>query len=265
MSRQPLVLSRAVRRNPGTPTYRRIADELRAQIKSGHYPPGVALPSVRKLRERFSVSHMTIRHAIQQLRTEGLVTIERGAGAFVREQPTMIRISGPERFSRADRARGRSAYAADMERLGKRWAIEALSVSREPAPAEVANRLGIDEGASVVRRHRVFSVEDVPHQIATSYIPLDLAQGTAIEQENTGPGGVYARLEESGHLIDSFNEEVSARMPSPEEREILSIPEGVPLLRVVRSAMDADGRVLEITDTLLPADRHILSYPWKAG
>jgi hypothetical protein len=28
--------------------------------------------------------------------------------------------------------------------------------------------------------------------------------------------------------------------------------------------MDADGRILEMIETLLPADRHVLSYPWRA-
>jgi len=208
---------------------------------------------------------MTIREALGELRTEGLIRSEPGAGVFVRERPVLLRISGPERFSRADRERGQAAFAADMQRLNRQWTADIINVSRVPADDEVAGYLGIEPSAPVVRRYRVFSVEGHRQQIATSYIPLDLAEGTLIEQENTGPGGTYARLEERGHAIASYREDITARMPTRAERDILQLDgDGIPILRVVRSAISATGRVLEITDTLLPADRHLLSYPWQA-
>ncbi|TMC09430.1 MAG: GntR family transcriptional regulator [Chloroflexi bacterium] len=248
-----------------TPVYQRIANDLRALIKSGQYAPGVALPSERKLMERYNVARMTVREALAELRTEGLIRSEPGAGVFVRERPMLLRISGPERFSRADRERGQAAFAADMARLNRRWTPDVIDVSRVPADDEIASYLRVEPGTMVVRRYRVFSVEGHRQQIATSYIPLDLAEGTPIEQENPGPGGTYARLEERGHTIDSYREDITARMPTRAERDTLQLDgDGIPVFRVVRFAIGTTGRVLEITDTLLPADRHLLSYPWQA-
>ncbi len=246
------------------PAFQRIADDLREQIRNGFYRPGAPLPSVRRLQERYNVSPMTVRQALQQIRTEGLVTVERGAGVFVREQHQIIRVSGPERFRRADREAGLAALAAEMQRLQKTWTQDLLRVERVAPSGEVANRMSLDVDALVVRRYRRYAVEGVPHQVATSYIPLDLAAGTAIETEDTGPGGTYRRLEESGHTIARFEEEVSSRMPDPTERELLRIPEGVPLFRVVRFAYDGGGRVLEMTESLYPSDRVVLAYPWAA-
>jgi GntR family transcriptional regulator len=247
------------------PAFRRIAGELREQIKAGYYRPGAPLPSVRRLQERYAVSPMTVRQAIQQLRAEGLVTVERGSGVFVRDQPQIVRVSGPSRFRRADRDLGQAAFAAEMERLQKEWRQDLLEVSQAPAPDEVSNRMGLEPGALVIRRYRRFHVDGLPHQVATSFIPLELAAGTAIEQENTGPGGTYRRLEEAGHPIARFEEEVSSRMPSPDERELLRIPEGVPLFRVLRFAYGSDDRVLELTESLYPSDRVVLAYPWDAA
>src|SRR5215831_6398023 len=101
------------------PLYTQIADALRTDIRSGHYPPGVALPSERKLMDRFGVTRATIRNALAQLRVEGLLTIERGAGAFVRMPSPVRRIVGPERFLRGDREQGKAAYVAEMEREGR--------------------------------------------------------------------------------------------------------------------------------------------------
>jgi GntR family transcriptional regulator len=246
------------------PLYAQIADALRADIRSGHYPPGVALPSERKLMDRFGVTRATIRSALAQLRSEGLLTIERGAGAFVRMPPPVQRIVGPERFLRGDRQKGKAAYVAEMEREGRGYRVEVLGVSRSKVPREIASLMGLEASSEVVIRHRRYLASGQPLELATSYIPWSLAKGTAIARRDTGPGGIYARLEEHGHQIEAFEEQITARMPMPEERSQLQIPEGVPVFRIIRRAFDADGRVLELCDTIMPADRYVLTYPFHA-
>jgi GntR family transcriptional regulator len=110
-----------------------------------------------------------------------------------------------------------------------------------------------------VRRRRYLADGD-PVELATSYLPLEIATGTPIAEENTGPGGIYARLEELGHPLAEFVEEVSARMPHPEEARDLELVVGVPILRVLRQAIDEDGVVVEVCDTVKAADRFVLSY-----
>ena len=51
--------------------------------------------------------------------------------------------------------------------------------------------------------------------MATSWLPLDLVEGTPIVEANPGPGGIYARLEDMGHHLERFTEDVSAHMPQP--------------------------------------------------
>lgn len=246
------------------PLYAQIADALRADIRSGLYSPGVALPSERKLMDRFGVTRATIRNALAQLRSEGLLTMERGAGAFVRTPSPVRRIVGPERFLRRDRQEGKAAYVAEMERERRRPEVEVIEVARVKVPAEFAELMGLEAGAEVVRRHRRYLASGEPLELATSYIPWSLAKGTAIAKRDTGPGGIYARLEEAGHAIEAFEEQITARMPMPEERIQLQIPEGVPVLRVVRRAFGPERRVLELCDTIMPADRYVLTYPFDA-
>jgi GntR family transcriptional regulator len=246
------------------PLYAQIADALRADIRSGLYSPGVALPSERKLMDRFGVTRATIRSALAQLRSEGLLTIERGAGAFVRMPSPVRRIVGPDRFLRRDREAGKAAYYAEMEREERRPEVEVIEVARVKVPADIGELMGLEAGADVVRRHRRYLASGEPLELATSYIPWALARGTAIAKRDSGPGGIYARLEEAGHEIAAFEEQITARMPTPEERVQLQIPEGVPVIRVVRRAFDADRRVLELCDTTMPADRYVLTYPFDA-
>src|SRR6266540_6126269 len=69
----------------GRPAYAQLADALRAQIRSGHYPPGSQLPSYEALMRKHEVSVTVVRSAVRELKTEGLVLTHQGKGAFVRD------------------------------------------------------------------------------------------------------------------------------------------------------------------------------------
>lgn len=89
-----------------------------------------------------------------------------------------------------------------------------------------------------LRDDAAYLLDGEPVELAESYVLLDLAAGTAIEQRDAGTGGIYARLEESGHILAEFVEEISARMPTLEERLRLELPSGtpvIPLTRVLRT------------------------------
>lgn len=79
----------------------------------------------------------------------------------------------------------------------------------------MAERLRIPTDHEVVVRSRRYLANGRPVETAVSYIPAAFADGTQIEQVDTGPGGIYARLEDSGHALARFTEEVGARMPRP--------------------------------------------------
>ena len=61
-----------------TPLWQAIADTLRAEITSGHYPPGDRLPSEAALATRFGVNRHTVRHALAQLGVDRFGVVERG-------------------------------------------------------------------------------------------------------------------------------------------------------------------------------------------
>jgi GntR family transcriptional regulator len=71
--------------------FRQLADLLRNQIESGELGPGEPLPSELRLAQEYNISRTTVRQAIGQLRTEGLVTVDRPRGTFVRvPEPTEL-------------------------------------------------------------------------------------------------------------------------------------------------------------------------------
>ncbi|MEY9933478.1 GntR family transcriptional regulator [Catenulispora sp. GP43] len=241
---------------------RQIADALREEIVSGHIGPKEKLPSERELVEKYGTASQTVKQAIGLLKAEGLVEGRKGSGVFVRQAPLITRV-GMDRFSRSKRAAGRAAQQAEAEAAGLSWRQEVLHLGEVPAPAWVAELYGIAEGAPVFVRSRREWVGDQPNQLADSYYRLEVVEGTAIKELKTGPGGSYARLEEAGHQIIRFREELLARMPSPEEVRNLRLPAGVPVVRLRRTALTEDGPV-EVFESVMAGDRFTFTYEFDA-
>jgi GntR family transcriptional regulator len=245
------------------PVFKQIADGLRTAILSGELEPGARLPSEQQLIDSYRVARGTIRDAVDVLRSEGLVRTEHGRGTFVRDRPPVRRLAH-DRFARRRRERGRAAYLAELEAEGRRPEVQVLEIARTKAPDEVAVWLQLAIGADVLVRRRRYLADGEPMELATSYIPWELAEGTPMIEPNTGPGGVYARLEERGHELKRFSEEVAARMPTSDEVRALVLEPGVPVIRLVRVAYDTDERPVEACDTVMAADRYVLSYELPA-
>lgn len=242
------------------PVYRQIADHLRRSVESGDLTPGAQLPSEATLATGYQVSRVTARRALAVLETDGLILPSHGRGWFVRRQPPVRRLSS-DRF--AQRHAGKAAFVADMEANQRNYAVDVLFVGKGDAPAAVRDRLGLRAQDEVVVRRRRYLVEGQPVEFATSYIPLDIAAGTPIEEPNPGPGGIYARMEDQGMTFDRYEEEVMARMPSEEESRALNLGVGAPVLHLVRTAF-ASGRAVEVCDTVMDSAAFVLFYKLPA-
>jgi GntR family transcriptional regulator len=253
----------AIDRADDRPPYRQIAANLRRLIAAGQLPPGEKLPSETELISHYGVARMTVRQALQELRGEGLVVAEHGKGVFVRSAPPVRRLAS-DRFARAHRKQGKAAFLAEAEVAGHKPGVDQISVTTEQAPAEIAERLGLPEGTRVVMRSRRYLANGTPVETAVSYIPESIAAGTAIASTDTGPGGIYARIEEQGHQLARFNEQVSARMPTPEERRALQIGAGVPVITLVRTAYDLDDVPVEVCETVKVSHAFLLEYDFPA-
>jgi GntR family transcriptional regulator len=244
--------------------YRQIADRLRAAINNGELAPGEQLPSERDLMEAYGAARGTVRQAVAILRAEGLIETEHGRGGFVRRRPVVQQVAH-DRFVRRHRDVGKEAYQVEMEAVGRTPEVEILELGRAPsAPPDVAERLGLEADAPVLVRRRRYMADGLPMETATSYVPWSLAEGTQMTEPNTGPGGIYARIEEAGHRLARFAEEVTARMPSSEEAKGLRLMPGVPVIGVIRTAYDSNGQPVEVCDTVMAADRYVLTYELPA-
>lgn len=250
----------------GRPQYRQIADTLRTEIKDGVHARGEALPTERELAARYGVSTELINRAIRILRNEGLVRALHGRGVFVSPVPPITRRANKRYSTTAREADGaRGALDNELRSAGFAQRAEVEFGRTTDAPGEVLNHLGLEEGTEVVYRHRRMYADNTPLQIATSYLPVDIAGGTVIElQKDTGVGGTYSRLAERGHRVDRFRELVRTRPASEDEAGFLEMDEDQRLYDLLHLAYDEAGRVVEVTVHLLPVHQWTLEFEWSA-
>lgn len=229
------------------------------------YQPGDKLPSERDLAKTHMVARNTAREAIRQLAESGLVTAQHGRGVFVRTKPRLMRF-GQRRYSKKLREEtGVSPFHAEVTAQGRVPNAYLLHIERVVPPAAVAERLGVrTDSRSVVRRENWYFADAEPMQIGTTYIPWDIAKGSVLgKNDDLGPGDLYARFEDRGYAITYTREEVTARMPTPQEAAGLMLPDGVPVLVVLHTGIDQQRRPFEVTEFIMRADYTGLDYTMR--
>jgi GntR family transcriptional regulator len=245
--------------------YRDLATILRAAIQRGDYPPDTTLPKQEDLAAEHGVNVNTVRKAIGVLEAEGLVTPIRRRGTVVRAKPPMKRL-GVDRYAKSKwKYGGVVAFAADREASGREWTPgdQTNTVNKVPADAEVANALGVDLGKAVYERARLVRDQGTPtHTLTSYYRPADI-EGTPLVDESAGPasrGGGFLVLTLQGLEPDHMAESIQARMPTPDEVELLELPAGEPVMVLRRTTYTADGRAVEFARGVHSASRFSWSY-----
>jgi GntR family transcriptional regulator len=245
-----------VDRSLDRPVYKQIADILRARIDQAVYAEGESLPSENVLAKTYSVNRRTVQNAYKELIAEGKVRAAHGSGYFVTTRPPVRRLAF-DRFARRHREEGKAAFTVEMAAAGKSYDVkndvEMLALEIGTAPESIAARLQVGESDAVLIRSRRYLVEGTPLQVATSYVPMDVADGTPIMLADTGPGGIYARIEEKGFMLSRFTEDIRFVPADDRTASLLNLGTGSFVIHLVRTAFSGN-RVVEVCDThMLPA------------
>lgn len=275
------------------PLYRQIADDLRQQISSGRLKPGSPLPSEEKLKDKFAASRNTIRDAVKFLISLGLVETRPGQGTFVFDPPDPLVTT-----LTADRVTGLGggegvAYLSEAKERNP-WSSKPR-VESQMASAEIAARLGVEEGTALISRHQrrfisrqeqpvisstrneerqsgrtspaaaeeapEFPEDLAPWSLQTSYYRRSLARDGAdrlFDAEDITEGTVKY-LEESLRIKQTgYRDWITVRAPNPTEVTFFRLPSDgrIPVFEIFRTAFDQTGKPMRVTVTIFPADRN---------
>ena len=238
----------------------RIADDIRAKIETGEYAPGQQLPTFDDLAATYLCSLAVIRKSADLLKQQGLLIAVQGKGTYVRER-ARARRHGMDRYSRSRWSSGTAILIAEAAEQGREAAQLMRFLGTAPAPTTVAERLEIEAGTPVHVRRRTTLIDGRPNQLADSYYELALAEAVpALKDEDTGPGGGFARIEEAGYRLARIREEIALRMPTSPESAALQLPEGTPVAELIRTAYDERERPIEVMLAVIAGDMVTFDY-----
>jgi GntR family transcriptional regulator len=227
------------------PLYRRIEEDLLAQIADGLLKPGQVIPTERELCECYGVSRITVRRAIGELETRGIVHRYQGKGTFVSRSRIRRASSQLTSFSEEMRAQGR----VPDSRL--------ISLQHRPADKSMASLLRIGEGDPIwiVERLRLADDEIISYGISHLHLPLDVYL-TPLELNTQG--SLWSVLAGKGIEIIEAEATIRATIADAHYAELLGVDEGSPLL--VREGLNysmGDQPVpLEAFEVISRADRY---------
>jgi GntR family transcriptional regulator len=232
---------------------------------AGEYRSGEPLPRQSDLAEAYETKRAVIAEAVRVLEGEGMVRAVRRRGTVVQWPAVRRRI---ERGSKVTRDAGYTVAGVTVPGAAgynfpaaqaESWQAHGTPrASVEACPARVAGLLRVAEGHPVVRRRRVTSpAGEPPFQLVDSWIhPDGIADAPRAGQPDTGPGGYLDRLEEADHGPVSWTEHVRARMPLPDEADLLQIAARAVVIEIARVGTSAKTRApVEVTICVIPAER----------
>jgi GntR family transcriptional regulator len=243
--------------NPGAAEHphRQIAAQLRARIRRGDWAAGERLPSIPAIAQMYGVAKQTVQRTIDQLRIEGLLITKPGSGTYVR--------GTRRRLNRLSRGRYgiQRGYHAD---LAARYRQQLVEVGRSPAPAEVADAFGVDEGTELVVRRHLVRTQDAPVEAGASWLLPRDASGTGLERMQAFGRPLYQEVEEvTGRRYATATDQVTARLPSREEAEILQIRPDTPVLHLLHVAYDPEHRPIEVAVATWPGPMTALTEEYR--
>jgi DNA-binding GntR family transcriptional regulator len=216
-------------RSSPVPLYFQVARRLEELIVSGEMAPGSRLENEITLADQLGLSRPTMRQAIQHLVDKGLLVRKRGVGTQV--VPARVR-----------RQVELTSLYDDLDRAHRQPHTEVLSFEVVRVPDVVALALHLPAETEVVAIERLRYADDEPLALLHNYLPLGLAPITA---DQLTRHGLYQLLRDAGVQMRIADQTIGARKASSTESRMLRETRGAPLLTMVRTAYDHEGRAVE--------------------
>lgn len=231
--------------------------------------PGDRIPSERDLCQRFGVSRMTVRQAVDALVVDGVLDRVQGRGTFVAQHKVDMQLR-------------LTAFDDEMRRRGMEPSSRVLRAATMPAPRDVAAALELEPGAEVVYLRRVRLADGAPMALEENWCPRALLPGTSANAftgtpatglagttvdgaQSDGsldepPPSVFAALTAAGYPPSWGEDTIEAVSLSPAEAQLLGTRPGAAAMRITRRTFSVDVPV-DFSRALYRGDRYALWAP----
>ena len=224
------------------PLYDQLVDILTEKIDH-ECVPGDMLPSERELSERYGLSRTTVRLALQELESLGLVVRQHGRGTFV-----------ADRSVQAANLTQAYSFTEQMREMGRDPKTTILEFSDMEADKNLAEHMGVRLGEKLFKLKRLRSADGMPMMVERTYLPL--RKFISLKRPLLETKALYEVIEvDFQEKIRVAEEEFFASIARPADARLLDINEGAPVLDLVRTTYNVHNEIVEYTLSVARADQ----------
>ncbi|WP_221566690.1 GntR family transcriptional regulator [Alkalihalobacillus sp. TS-13] len=222
------------------PLYEQVKQYLEEKILSKEWDEGFRLPTEKELAKQFSVSNITIKRAIHELVSKGLLYRQSGKGTFVTKR-------NEQNISKLVTLRNESWE--DYQHPHR-----TLSFNKEEAGKSLGNLLRIDPEDDVYKINRIKLQDDKPVAIEFSFIPASLFpdfQVSTIENDL-----LYNMFQEKYDMkLEKAKVYFNTILADEYEANLLKVPIGEQLIVFERFTLTVDQRIIEYSKFILKQEQ----------
>lgn len=229
-----------------TQLYYQVYDILHDDIRKGVYKPGELLPTENELIDRYKISRVTVRKAMDLLLNDGLIAKRRGYGTFVQPHKVEQTMSKVLHFS------------SDMEKRGFKSSTSMLVNEMVPATKAIAEALNIDEGEPMVHVSRLRYADGIPMCMESAYLIYKSCPD--VLGKDFSVSSMRNFLVEKYNIVwKSASQKIFAMNATPKLAGSLQVHEGDPLFYIERLSFTQDGKPGEYLQSYYRGDSYYLT------
>lgn len=232
-----------VDKTTNVPLYKQVANELRKEIVLNRYGEHGRIGTHTELADRFSVSLITVRKAMELLEQDGMVDIQQGKGTFVRHSSLVDPLKN---------LTGVSNMMDDFH-VQTQVSVPVLEVCKTPKwiPGDVRSVLG----RKTLHILRISSVEGTPVANTDMYLPAQYEGGfTKEEVERQTVYQIYQN--KLGVRLGKGRQAIRAAGACDLVAQNLRLPDNWPVLQIERKAYDDKENLIEYMLLTYEASRY---------
>lgn len=231
--------------NNSTPLYRQIANKIREEIIHSNLAKGEAIPSEHKLAEKYKVSRVTIRQAIDILVKEDILYKIQGSGTYVktnRIEHYIYKLQG---------------FTEKMLELNNKPTNKVLEFKMMEPDEKIREILNINPSDKVYYVKRLRCVEDEPMVLEETYLPISLFPDLSLEVMEKSK---YEYVENKGYVIDKRAGTITPLLPDKALMKVLGLKDKVPILTMKVWSNFKDGTVFEYSILYFRSDKYTFKF-----
>lgn len=224
------------------PIYKRIQNDIKNEIEEGILQSGDLVPSENELKEKYNVSRMTVRQALNNLVNEGYLYRHKGKGTFISQRKIEKNIHGVRSFTQ------------EMAATNRKVSNKILKFEKIICPALIAEKLFLTKKEEVFHIERVRYGNEIPVLFEQLYIPVKIFKTI---EESDMKNSFYEYVENQlGLQISHCLQSIEAITAPDEINNILKVKENSPTLLIERNTFLSNGRPFEYVKSYYRGDQY---------